>query len=65
MNLTPPVSHHFPANIRDALVQAARTPVDGADPYARERAVDQAIRKVRRDHPDLFRRGIADQAEAE
>jgi hypothetical protein len=50
-----PVSNHFPPQIRDALVRASQTPLEPLDPLARVRAVDQAIRRARLAHPELFR----------
>lgn len=48
-----------PANVlpRDAaklLQQAAQTPIPGHDPLARVKAIEKAIERVKRDHPQFF-----------
>lgn len=49
-----------PANVlpRDAaklLRQAAQTPITRADPLARVKAIEKAIERVKRDHPQFFK----------
>jgi hypothetical protein len=38
------------------LQQAAQTPITRHDPLARVKAVEKAIERVRRDHPQFFRK---------
>jgi hypothetical protein len=48
------LSNHFPPDIRDALVQAASTPVCAEWDTARQRAIDAAVRRARLRYPELF-----------
>lgn len=49
-----PISHHFPAHVRDALVAAAHTPITH-DHLARAKAIDRAAERARLFFPQLFR----------
>lgn len=49
------VSSHFPPEVRDQLVAAARTPVSGADPMARVRRIDSVAEWARAHYPAWFR----------
>lgn len=49
------VANHFPPEVRDALVQAARTPVASEADLSRLKAINQAIERARLKYPKLFR----------
>jgi hypothetical protein len=51
-----PFAHHLlPADAQHLLRRAAATATPAHDLLARQRAVEYAIRRVRREHPDYFR----------
>lgn len=45
----------LPKAAQDALKRAAATPITKADPMARSKAIDQAVRRLKREYPDYFR----------
>lgn len=49
----PKPCNHFPAQVRDALVNASQTP-QYPDPLARQKAIDRALAKARASFPELF-----------
>ena len=51
--LQPKPCNHFPAQVRDALVNASQTPIY-PDPLARQKAIDRALAKARAAFPELF-----------
>lgn len=50
-----PVANVFPPVVRDALVRASLTPVEGENDNARQVAIDEAVKRARTTHPHLFR----------
>lgn len=51
----PAASNHFPPDVRLMLQRAAQTPISGADPFARAKAINRAIEKARLMFPGLFK----------
>ena len=48
------VSFQLPSVIRLALTKAAKTPVDGSNPFARLKAIEDVQAKARAQFPHLF-----------
>jgi hypothetical protein len=51
----PPVSLQLPFDVRMALARAAQTPVSPGHPYAREKAINAAMARVKAAFPQLFK----------
>lgn len=53
-----PIEGHslLPEKAKNILQQAAATPVHPRDPLARQRAINQAMAKVREMYPQFFKR---------
>jgi hypothetical protein len=50
----PPENEILPADAREILQQAARTPNTQREPLARTKAIEQATTRVRRMYPKFF-----------
>jgi hypothetical protein len=54
MTTEQPISNLFPPRIRDALIEAARTPITSSDPLARDKAINAVIERARSLYPEKF-----------
>ena len=50
-----PPAKVLPYDAARLLQQAAQTPIPGHDPLARVKAIEKAIERVKREHPQFFR----------
>jgi hypothetical protein len=51
---TPPPAGVLPQEAATLLQQAAQTPITRNDPLARVKAIEKAVERVKRDHPQCF-----------
>lgn len=51
---TPPPANVLPRDAATLLQQAAQTPITRNDPLARVKAIEKAVERVKRDHPQYF-----------
>lgn len=52
--MTPTLSTTLPPDAVTALVSAAATPHSAADPLRRQKAIEQATQRIKRQYPQFF-----------
>lgn len=55
MSETGPIHRVLPAAAIAQLQRAAQTPITRRDPLARAVAIEQAIQRIKREHPEFFK----------
>jgi len=45
----------LPAEAQRLLREAASTPITAKDPHGRERAINQAVMRIKRKYPDFYK----------